>query len=326
MRRTLQFIIHTFTCARCKCHSILIILTLTACAPQPTLSTPKPANLIPYLTATQAAPQFPTPNLVAAETPLPTSTPFTYSVKSGDTISSIALKFGVSIDDLVAANPEVSPSAMSIGTVLKIPSDPSNPSGEPTPTPAPFTVEQGECYPTSNKGMWCFVLVHNDFPDFIENVSAQITLVDVNETFLASQTALLPLNILPPNMSLPLAVYFSPDIPIDAKPQVQILTAIRLLANDARYLPATVNNTLVQINADGHYATITGEVRLPAESNAATQTWVAAVAYDESGRVVGVKRWEGGGIQPGGSLSFEMPVASLGGRMTRVEFAVEARP
>jgi hypothetical protein len=174
--------------------------------------------------------------------------------------------------------------------------------------------------------MWCFVLVHNDHADFMENVSAQVTLVDPNETFLASQTAFLPLNILPPNTSLPLSVYFSPEVPFDAKPQVQILTAIQLQPNDSRYLPATVNNTLVQINADGHFATISGEVRLPAESNAASQTWVAAVAYDESGRVVGVKRWEGGRVQPGGSLNFEMTVASLGGRMTRVEFAVEARP
>ncbi|HKI52546.1 MAG TPA: hypothetical protein VJ987_00360, partial [Anaerolineales bacterium] len=222
--------------------------------------------------------------------------------------------------------PEVSPNIMSIGTVLKIPSNPENPSGEATPTPVPFTLEQTECYPTSNKGMWCFVLVHNDFPDFIENVSAQVTLVDAKETVLASQAALLPLNILPPNMFLPLAVYFPPDIPLDAKPQVQILTAIRLQPNDPRYLPATVNDTLVEINKDGHFANITGEVRLPAESNAATQVWVAAVAYDESGHVVGVKRWEGGGIQPGARLLFEMTVASLGGRMTRVEFAVEARP
>jgi len=66
-------------------------------------------------------------------------------------------------------------------------------------------------------------------------------------------------------------------------------------------------------------------VRLPAESNAATQVWVAAVAYGEDGRVVGVKRWEGRD-SAGESLNFEMTVASLGGRMTRVEFAVETRP
>ena len=298
----------------------------TACAPQPTISTPQPANLIPYLTATQASPQWTPVTLVAAETPLPTSTPFTYSVQQGETISGIALKFGVSIDELIAINPDVSPNIMSVGTTLKIPSNPANPTGESTPTPVPFTVEQVQCYPTSNKGMWCFVLAHNDFPDFMENVSAQVTLVDSNGNFIATQAALLPLNILPPNTFLPLSVYFPPDIPVDAKPQAKILTAIRLSPNDSRYLPATVNNTLVQINADDHYANITGEVRLPAESNAATQTWVAAVAYDESGRVVGVKRWEGGGIQPGGSLQFEMTVASLGGVLTRVEFAVEARP
>lgn len=307
-------------------HLSSFILLGTACAPQQTVSTPKPLTLRPYLTATQTTPHWTPIELVAAETPLPTSTPFTYSVKSGDTISSIALQFGVTIDELMAINPEVNANAMSIGITLKIPSNPQNPTGESTPTPAPFTIEQIQCYPTTNKGMWCFVLVHNDFPDFMENVSAQVTLLDSNGNFIATQVALLPLDILPPNTSLPLAVYFPPDIPVDAKPQVQILTAIRLLSNDSRYLPATVNNTLVQINADSHFADITGEVRLPAESNAATQTWVAAVAYDESGRVVGVKRWEGGGVQPGGSLNFEMTVASLGGVLTRVEFAVEARP
>lgn len=307
---------------------LLILLSLlTACAPQQAVSTPRLADILPYPTSTsQAAPQLTPEGLVPLRTPLPSSTPFTYSVKSGDTISGIALQFGVSIDELIAANPEISPSAMSIGTVLKIPSNPDNPSGESTPTPAPFTIRQIECYPTSNNGMWCFVLVNNDFPDFIENVSAQVTLVDSDETFIASQTALLPLNVLPPNTSLPLAVYFAPQIPVDAKPQVQILTAIRLLPNDTRYLPAAVNNTLVQINEDGHFAQISGDVLLPAGSIAAAQIWVAAVAYDESGRVVGVKRWEGGGVQPGGSLSFEMTVASLGGRLTRVEFAVEARP
>jgi hypothetical protein len=174
--------------------------------------------------------------------------------------------------------------------------------------------------------MWCFILVRNDFSEFMENVSAQVTLLDSNETFLATQTAFLPLDILPPNMSLPLTAYFPPDIPFIAKPQVQILTANRLLPNDTRYLPATIDNMLVQINAEGHFAAITGEVRLPPESNAATKTWVAAVAYDENGRVVGIKRWEGGAVEPGGSLQFEMSVSSLGGRMARVEFAVEARP
>ena len=307
--------------------SAFCLLLWTACAPQPASSTPQPADLLPYLTSTSGAPLPRTPEgLVPLKTPLPTPTPFTYTIQQGETISSVALKFGVSIDELIAVNPEVNPSVMSIGTVLKVPSRPENPSAEATPTPAPFTVEQIECYATANQAMWCLVLARNDTPDFMENLSAQVTLVDASDNFLTTQTALLPLNILPPNASLPMTVYFPPEIPLDARPQVQVLTAIRLSAGDSRYLPATVNDILVQVSADGRFAQVSGEVRLPAESIAATQVWVAAVGYDESGRVVGVRRWEGGGLQPGGSLSFGMTVASLGGVLTRVEFAVEARP
>lgn len=265
-------------------------------------------------------------NLVAAETPLPSPTPFTYTVQPGDTISSIALKFGVSMDDLQAANPDVSPNTMSIGQVIKIPSNPDNPSGEPTPTPAPFTVQQIECYPTADKGMWCFVLVHNEFSEFIENVSAQVTLVDANNSMLASQTALLTLNILPPGSSLPLAVFFPPEMPTNAKPQVQVLTAIRLLPGDERYIPATVNNTLVQVNADGRSAHVTGVVLSQSPDKTASQVWVAATAYNEIGRVVGVRRWEwNNGLAAGGSIPFDFMISSIGGTIARVEFAVEAR-
>lgn len=303
-----------------------LIFVLTACVSQQTQSTPPSVDPIPFATSTRNPTRTPG-GLVAAETPLPSPTPFTYTVKSGDTISSIALQFGVSMDDLLAANPEISPNSMSIGQMLKIPSNPENPSGEPTPTPVPFTVRQIECHPTADRGMWCFVLVHNDFPEFMENVSAQVTLVDSDNAALASQTALLPLNILPPNISLPLAVFFPPEIPVDAEPRVQILTAIRLLPDDARYLPATVSNTLVLVNADGHSARLTGQVLLPGNVQPAAQVWVAGTAYDEAGRVVGVRRWEwDDGLAPGGTLPFDFLLFSIGGRISQVEFAVEARP
>ncbi|HUE98836.1 MAG TPA: LysM peptidoglycan-binding domain-containing protein [Anaerolineales bacterium] len=305
---------------------------MTSCASQEIDSTPSLSTLIPFLTSTQgptpATETLQTPEgVVAAETPLPSPTPFAYTIQQGDTISSIALKFGVSMDDLVAANPEISPNAMSVGQVINIPSNPENPSGDPTPTPAAFTIQQIECYPTADQGMWCFVLVHNEFPDFMENVSAQVTLVDANNTVLASQMALLPLNILPPNTSLPLTVFFPAEIPADPKPQVQVLTAIRLLPGDERYLPATISNTLVQVNTDGRSARVDGQVLLPGDARAARQVWVTGTAYDEAGRVVGVRRWESNAaLSPDGNLPFEFFISSLGGRIERVEFAVEARP
>ena len=307
------------------------LILLTSCT-SPELHSLPSSTLIPFATSTRS-PLSPTGTLqtpegvVAAETPLPTPTPFTYTVQQGDTISSIALEQNVSIDDLLAANPEISPNAMSVGQVINIPSNPENPSGEPTPTPVALTIQQIVCYPTTDQGMWCFVLARNDFADFMENVSAQVTLVDANNAPLASQTALLPLDILPPNTSLPLTVFFPPEIPADAKPQVQVLTAIRLLPDDERYLPATVNNTLVQVNADGRSARVNGQVLLPANSIAANQVWITGTAYDEAEHVVGVRRWESNdGLTAGGSLPFEFMVSSLGGRIERVDFAVEARP
>lgn len=304
-------------------------LLLTACTSPQTRPTLPPSTLIPFATATHSlgmGTQTPE-GLVTAEAPLPSLTPFTYTIKKGDTISSIALKFGVSIDDLQAMNPEVSPNAMSIGQVIKIPSDSDNPSGELTPTPASFTVQQIKCYPTADQGMWCFVLAHNDFADFMENLSAQVTLVDANQIRLTSQTALLPLNILPPNTSLPLTVFFPPKVSLDAKPQVQVLTATRLLPNDERYLAATVNNTVVQVNADGRSARVGGVVLLPSGAKTARQVWVAGTAYDEAGNVVGIRKWESkAGLAAGGNIPFEFLVSSLGGKIARVEFAVEARP
>ncbi len=302
-------------------------LLLISCTPQLDDSTPQPIPLTPFLTSTSISLQTPG-GLVPPTTPLPSPTPFTYTVQTGDTMSEIAERFNVSLDDLLAANPQVSANAMSVGEVLTIPSNPDNPSGEPTPTPAPFTVEQIECYPTTERGMWCFVLVRNDFPELMENVSAQVTLVDSNNAVIATQTAFLPLNILPSNVSMPLAIFFPPDVPFDAKPQVQILTAIQLSPNDPRYVPAAVNNTLVQIDSSGYSAQVSGVVLSLSQAATANQVWVAATVYDGEGRVVGVRKWESNAasLPPGGSLPFQFSVSSVGGKIARVEFAVEARP
>lgn len=317
MRKALLFILHPLS---------FILLFGTACAPKQKDSTPPPIPLTSFLTSTSAPPQTPA-GLVPLTTPLPSPTPFAYTVQPGDTLSEIAEKFNVSLDDLQAANPGINANSVSVGQAINIPSNPENPSGEATPTPAPFIVSQIECYPTIDQGMWCFVLARNDSVEMLENVSAQVTLVDSSNAIIATQTAWLALNILPPNASMPMAVFFPPDVPFDAQPQAQVLTAIRLQASDARYLPATVNNTLVQVSAEGHSAQVSGLVLSQSQAATANQVWVAAIAYDGAGRVVGVRRWESSaGIPPGGSLPFNFLVSSVGGRIARVDFVVETRP
>ncbi|MCJ7433889.1 MAG: LysM peptidoglycan-binding domain-containing protein [Anaerolineales bacterium] len=305
---------------------LLLTLFLAACAPQST-SQPSLDSLMPYSTGTPSAIPAQLEGLLPAETPLPSPTPFIYKVTGNDTMSQIAEKFNVSLDALRAANPDVDPNAMSIGTELKIPNNSADLTGASTPTPVPVSVKQIGCYPTADQAMWCFVLVNNNFSDSIENISAQVTLVDSNGQAITSQAALSMLDILPPNTSLPLVTFFAPSIPADVKSQVQILTAIRLLPDDIRYLPAVIQNTLVQIDSSGRAAQVNGQVYLSPESKTASQVWVAAVAYDRAGRVVGVKRWEStAALEAGNSLPFEFMLSSVAGAIDQVEFAVEARP
>lgn len=293
---------------------------LAACAPE--TKQPIDVSLLPYLTSTPASTT--TPNvLVIVETPLPTATPFIHVVESGDTLSEIAEKFRISIDELRAANPDVSANSLSIGMTLIIPDPSAALAGASTPTPMPAPITQTGCHPSADNGLWCFALIRNDFPEPLENISVQMTLLDENNNAVASQTAFTPLDILPPNSALPVYVFF-PDTPSNLHLQVQLLSAVQ--GSASCYLPAALNNTVAQIDWDGKTAQLSGQIFLPAESQAADHVWVAAVAYDKEGQVVGVRRWEGGAMQPGGSISFSFLVASVGGDIEAVDFVVQAKP
>ena len=307
---------------------IACILFITACGTNTSKATSVPVNIKPYLTITPSAtPLRPEGLVISVITPLASPTPFAYRVKSGDTMGQIAQTFNVSLSALMAANPGVDPNSISIGQTLKIPSQ-SNSSGAATPTPVPFPVRQIACYPTSDRGMWCFVLAANNSSNPIEDVTAQISLLDANGKSLAGQTATLLLDTLAPNSAMPLLAYFAPEIPLSAKPQVQILTAIQIQANDARYLPAVVQNTSVKVDPSGLTAQVSGQVVLTAASSKpAKLIWVVASAYDAAGRVIGARRWESTkSLAAGGSQPFSFIVSSIAGTIARVEFAVEARP
>ncbi|MGZ6315802.1 MAG: LysM peptidoglycan-binding domain-containing protein, partial [Anaerolineales bacterium] len=269
----------------------------------------------------------PAKELVTSQSVLPSGTPFVYTIKAGDTLGQVAQKFNVKLDALLAANPDVDPNGMTVGKTLNIPGVQKDPTGESVPTPVPFALEEINCHSMADGGLWCFAQARNDSPDILENVTAQITLLNSAGQSVDSRMALLPLNILPPHARLPLSAFFAPGFPSDVHPQVQVLTAIRLLARDPRYLPAVVQNTEVQIDWSGLSAQVSGRIVLPAPSKPASKVWVAAVVYDGKGHIVGVRRWESAsGLTAGNSLPFSFSVSGVSGKIEQAEFAVEARP
>jgi hypothetical protein len=307
---------------------LLVLFTLVACQPK-TTATLVAVSAAPY----QTEPATLTPTIIPALTEiiLPTPTTYTYMVVKGDTFISIAQKAGVTVPALQAANPGVSATALSVGTKLVIPTGSQAP-GEPTPTAAALQVLQAHCWPEATGGLWCFGLLHNPYGETLENISVQFALLDAGGQQLDSQIVYGLLDILPPGASMPLAAHFL--VPVQATEplqnqgglRVQVLTAIRLLPGDTRYLPVSLVNTLVSVDASGQSADVSGTVLLNGKGTATT-LWVLATSYDADENVVGVRRWTAATtLSASAPVTFGFQVASVGPGIARVEFLAEARP
>ncbi len=86
-----------------------------------------------------------TPTLLPTATPAPTATPlpctFTYVVRRGDTLWSIARRYGTTVEAIAQANGIINPNYIWVGQVLCIPG------GAPPPTPYPpavYIVQPGD--------------------------------------------------------------------------------------------------------------------------------------------------------------------------------------
>jgi len=302
-------------------------------APTATLfpyQTPSP-QFIEKLQVTLAMPPSPPPQ--------PTPTAMTHKVVKGDTMLGIALRYGVSLEDLIAANPDINPSFLSIDTLLVIPAGENENFTLSLLTPLPLNIEDPICYPLGggsgeDGGAWCFALVKNNQPIAVENLSAWVGLFSTNGKVLARQVAITPLNILPPGRALPLLVYFPPPVPGGGIPFVDLVSASPVITLNDRYLEVELDAKEMEIGLDGLQATVRGSIFLPEKRPAASLIWIVASAYDSSNEIVGVRKWEAEQndenppaiLKPGQNLPFELTVFSLGPPINRVELLVEARP
>lgn len=302
-------------------------LLLAGCASTTADATPAAPFLTPYLTATSSSELNPSAGvIVSAETPLPTATPSRYVIKSGDTLSQIAEALKVPLDELLLANPGIDANSLRVGDSILVPAARSTDPSLATATPVPVRISEVTCRPMVTGAAWCFALVHNDSAESVENITGEIAILDSSGNEVANQPAALLLDVLPAGSALPLAVLFPAPVPLDPMAQVRLGTAMRLRADDQRYVPAVANNVLTLVSWSGRTADVTGDVILPDRTHDAASIWIAAVAYDENGRVVGWRRWESsGGARAGSTLRFELSVYSLAGRIRRVELEVQAR-
>lgn len=341
--------------------ALVLLAALAGCrteTPTPE-ATAGPPGLTPYATRTRTPPSTPvkvtqTPHPSPTLPPPPTATPFTHEIQKGDSMLSIAFRYGLTLDQLRLANPDVDPNFLSIGTRLVIPlaeSEDGEPEIVPTPTALPARLETPDCYPAADGSGWCFVLLQNDLPQALENISAQVNLFSKDGQVAAGALAIPPLNRAPAGAALPLLAYF-PEFPAgEIDPQAGLITALAVPEQDGRYLEVQV--FVEQQVLGDEAARVTGRVEYPAAAPAPASTasaeplptgpaatpaasgeaepagviWLAVTAYDADGHVVGVRKWEAEqGLNPGGSLPFDITVYSAAGAVARVEVLAEARP
>lgn len=262
-------------------------------------------------------------------------------VKKGEDMGGIAYRYHITTQELMAANPTVNPNMMSVGTVLTVPASqtPEPPpapgaaasSEPPTPTPIPLEVGQINCARTQEGGVWCFLPVKNTRDFAVEGVSATIRAADKDAHTIVPLTAFPLLDVLPPGASLPVSAYFPPDMLAGLAQPYQFsgeLTSSLPSRDDGRYLPAEVKNQKVLISEDGLSAEIQMEAAL-AQPGAAQRVWVAAVAYDARGAVIGARRWEnadGQVLKNGEPYPITMYLYSVSGPIDHVMLTAEARP
>jgi LysM repeat protein len=202
--------------------AIGLVLFISGCslmatqAPSPTSTRLPTGFLSPYHTQT-AQPATPTATfeVTIPVTPSPTPTPFLHIITNDDTMLGLALRYGVKLEDLKAANPGVNPNAMSVGSKLVIPINGIVVESVPTPTAMPVHASQPVCIETGDGSTWCIVAIRNVTESSLENLSAWIGLYYPQGENIVSQVAYAPLDILKPGETMPLMAYFPAPLPVE---------------------------------------------------------------------------------------------------------------
>ncbi|MGA9534045.1 MAG: LysM peptidoglycan-binding domain-containing protein [Anaerolineales bacterium] len=302
---------------------------LSACQPasQDLTATPT-ATLVPYRTSTATASRTPLPELTGTEPSLlPSATPFVHKVEKGDTLLAIALRYGLALDQLLAANPDIDPRFLSLGQDLRIPGPDGQPSDTllPTSTPLPLPLQGVECYPTVGGGVICLATLVNDTGNPLEGLAAQISLLSPDGEIVASQLAFPPLNLLPPDQRMPLSATFD-ELPTGfAGARATLLSAFESTSASERYLGHDLQHVEQEPTSDGSRWDIRGTLALDQEQDVGEgiRATVVATGLDADGNVVGFAKWESdeGSTSP---WSFSTTVFSLGPRIERVQLLAEA--
>ena len=310
---------------------VVVCLLLAGCLPAQVAASEPQAVLTPFFTSTPpeaaAAPAQPT----ETPQPEPTATPETliHIVALQETISSISLRYGVSMDAVIAANPDVDPRALTVGTELVIPGVSPEVAFDPQAESLALEVGEAVCLPTAEGGLWCGALVSNPLNRPAEGMIVAFTISDGDSQTLTQNVPAL-LNRLDPGQALPAVAYFPPPAPRAAGATAELVAALPLESGMREYFEISLQNE--RVITQGRSARAAVQVVLPGAdelpSGEPLNLWIAAAAYDAQGRLLGARRVERqldvGEATSSEPLEVTLLVYSAAGNIDSVRLSVEA--
>jgi LysM repeat protein len=303
---------------------------LAGCAPggaNPPL--PATLTLLPFQTAgpsaTAGTPSQPVEPLPTAG---PSPTPRAYLVRANDTFLGIALAFGLTREELAAANPGLNADLLSIGQQILIPApgaDGSTATPIPTPTPLPLDTGRPRCFLTTSGGAWCLLTVRNNTEESVEGLTGWITLLDERGAPVLTLPVYPPLNVLPPGEAMVLAGFQPGPMPAFFALASALTMAVPVHDAAQRYPALEWSLVRSQPAADRRSWQAEIEVALPAEVVGTPRVTLALLALDAQGEVIGFTQWERQpALLPGERAVARLSVYSLGPAIERVEILAEA--
>ena len=258
----------------------------------------------------------------------PTPTPFTHQVQADETLYYIAYLHGVTVEDILAANPGIDPHFLTIGSSLIIPIAEVQDidSQLPVVTPVPVDLNEVSCFRTPSDGLWCLTSARAGEGRNLEGLSASITLIDALGQAVASAVVYSPLNLLEGGKTMPLGVFFPPPSPEYSRAIATLMTAFELAPESDRYLPVEANLEVQEVFPESTHWRLGGTVSLAAGAPSnAERISMLVLAMDDDDTVVGFNMWESSEVvSPGREIVVQLELYSLGPPIRGIQILTEA--
>ncbi|RMF76276.1 MAG: LysM peptidoglycan-binding domain-containing protein [Chloroflexi bacterium] len=284
--------------------AFVVSVWVVACTPDGATNTGNtdPTSETPGITLTVRSTIPPTATaerrVAQAVTPQPTATseasptPITYIVQSGDTLLGIAIRFGIDLQALQAANGGLDPRALQIGQQLIIPDPRNTESGIPilpTATPLALMLAAPVCYPVPSGSLTCLGQVENPRDEAIERVTILVQLLQADGAVLIEADTAIEQSIIPPGDLAPYRVLFDEGWEGYAGSAAFLRSADIARSVDSRFVAVSAEDQSTEFANDRYI--ILARLRNQGEQTA-HNIRIVATLQNENGQSVGYRVFE----------------------------------